>query len=304
MNKTAAVAILLSTLLVLSLAGTFFVKYANANPYFPGEVTAPPEGTKPLTITVQSPENNTYYNVTSILLSFNITVGETQPIPNAAYSSAVDVIISEVYYDADWLDGNITVYLPATNTYGSYLDNGVYTRASVEFSGVLSNIPQGEHVITVYATESGWYEGDRVFPEGCYVYQNRFNIRESWVIAFTVDNVAPKISVLLENKPYINPIALDFSLSESVLESTYCLDGQDNVTIAGNSTLPSLSVGLHNVTVYARDAAGNVGASQTVSFTVVAPNSFPVVFVVAVACGVSVAAVVGGLLVYWKKRKR
>jgi hypothetical protein len=54
------------------------------------------------------------------------------------------------------------------------------------------------------------------------------------------------------------------------------------------------------LTVYAKDEAGNVGASETILFTVNVP--FPTTLVIA---SVSTVAVVGiGLLVYFKKRKR
>jgi hypothetical protein len=92
---------------------------------------------------------------------------------------------------------------------------------------------------------------------------------------------------------------LSFSVSEPVSQITYSLDGQENVTVAGNSTLVGLSVGVHNVTVYAWDTAGNVGASETITFTV---TPFPAV-PVAAASVASVAVVIAGLLAYFKKRK-
>jgi hypothetical protein len=52
--------------------------------------------------------------------------------------------------------------------------------------------------------------------------------------------------------------------------------------------------------VYARDAFGNVGASETVSFTVDVP--FPVTMVVAPIASVAVVGV--GLILYFKRRKR
>jgi hypothetical protein len=47
----------------------------------------------------------------------------------------------------------------------------------------------------------------------------------------------------------------------------YSLDGQENVTIAGNTNLTGLSHGAHFVTVYANDTADNMGSSDTVHFT-------------------------------------
>jgi hypothetical protein len=82
------------------------------------------------------------------------------------------------------------------------------------------------------------------------------------------------------------------------------------MTIAGNTTLTGLSAGAHSVTVYAWDIAGNIGASQTIDFTVaeeqapLPPEPFPAANVVA-ASGASIAAVVAvAALVYRKKQKQ
>ena len=69
-------------------------------------------------------------------------------------------------------------------------------------------------------------------------------------------------------------------------------------------TLAGLAYGVHNVTVYAVDMAGNIGTSETISFTIAEePELFPVV-PVAAASVASVALIGVGLLVYFKKRKR
>ena len=58
---------------------------------------------------------------------------------------------------------------------------------------------------------------------------------------------------------------------------------------------------MHNVTVYAKDAFENEGASEASNFNVEEP--FPTAFVDA-ASGGSIDLIVVGLLVYFKKRKR
>jgi N-acetylneuraminic acid mutarotase len=119
----------------------------------------------------------------------------------------------------------------------------------------------------------------------------------------SIDITAPEIAVSSpENKTYYNSnVTLGFVVNETTSWMGYSLDGLDNVTVAGNTTLAGLSVGAHNVTVYAWDAGGNVGASETVTFTIA--ESFPVV-PVAVASVASIAVVGVALLVYFKKRKR
>jgi hypothetical protein len=59
---------------------------------------------------------------------------------------------------------------------------------------------------------------------------------------------------------------------------------------------------LHNITIYAKDALGNTGASETISFTVEVPELFPTTLV-ATASAASLGIVGLGLLVYFKKHK-
>ena len=126
-----------------------------------------------------------------------------------------------------------------------------------------------------------------------------------------VNSTPPEISNLsVHNQTYPAPdVALNFTLNSSASCIAYSLDKNDNVTIAGNTTLHRLSAGKHNVTVYAWDSAGNVGASETVSFTITVakesePQSEPSPLL-PVAASVTVAAVVAvTAVVYLKKRKR
>ena len=113
----------------------------------------------------------------------------------------------------------------------------------------------------------------------------------------------PSISVLSPQNMIFSTtdVSINFIVNLPTSWMGYSLDGQDNVTIAGNTTIAGLSNGLHTLTVYANDTAGNVGASETMLFTVDVP--FPTALVIA-ASGVSLAVVAAGVLVYWKKRKR
>jgi hypothetical protein len=114
----------------------------------------------------------------------------------------------------------------------------------------------------------------------------------------------PTITLLSpENKNYTpNAIPLIFTLSEPAEWIGYSLDGQAKITINGNTTITGLSSGFHTITVYANDTFGNVGASQTINFTIAKPEPFPTTL--AVVSIVSLAVVGVALLVYFKKRKR
>jgi hypothetical protein len=157
---------------------------------------------------------------------------------------------------------------------------------TISGNSTLKGLSDGAHSIIVYAMDT---IGNIVFSDTYY---------------FTIDTTFPRISVQSpENKTYsttynTTDVALNFTVNESVSPITYSLDGLDNVTIAGNTTLTGLPNGEHHVTVYATDIAGNIGASETIYFSVTSP--FPSTLIATAAVSATLAA--AGLLVYFRKR--
>ena len=133
--------------------------------------------------------------------------------------------------------------------------------------------------------------------------QDRYPLMNPWHPTIPFDTLPPSIAVSSpENKVYnASSVPLVFSIYEPASWMGYSLNGQDNVTVAGNTTLSGLPNGSYNVTVYVTDRAGNTGASETVSFSVDVPEPFPTLLV-ASASGVSITAVAACLLYYRKKR--
>jgi hypothetical protein len=118
---------------------------------------------------------------------------------------------------------------------------------------------------------------------------------------FGYGTIPPAVSVVSpENTNYTSSnVSLAFTVNKPASWMGFSLDGQDNVTITGNTTLSELSSGLHNVTVYAKDSFENTGASETITFGIV--ESFPTMLVAVTAVAVAVVSV--GVLVYFKKRR-
>jgi len=146
-----------------------------------------------------------------------------------------------------------------------------------------------DDVLYAIGGDSAWYFGV-------------FGVNEQYT-PFGYGTIPPVVDVVSpENQRYnVTSVLLDFTVNKAVSWMGYSLDGQETFTITGNTTLSGLSNGLHNVTVYARDEFENMGASETVSFSVEVP--FPVVPVAAVS--VATIAVMGAvLLVYFRRRKR
>jgi hypothetical protein len=117
---------------------------------------------------------------------------------------------------------------------------------------------------------------------------------------YVLEGTPPKISVLSPaNETYDNSsVNLVYAVDKPVNWICYSIDGKLNETITGNATLTELSSGLHSMTVYAQDVFGNIGASETIYFTIIEP--FPTLIVVSVT--VDVVSI--GLLVYFKKRTK
>jgi parallel beta-helix repeat protein len=130
--------------------------------------------------------------------------------------------------------------------------------------------------------------------------QDRHPLMKPW----EPDVVSPRISVSSpENKTYTNGnVTLIVYTSEPTSKISYSLDGQDNVTIAGNITLNEMPNGSHNLILYATDNAGNTGASETITFSMTVPDPFPTEL--AAVAGVSIGFVSVGFVVYSVKFKR
>jgi hypothetical protein len=84
------------------------------------------------------------------------------------------------------------------------------------------------------------------------------------------ESLGPVIDILYpKNETYTERnVPLIFTVSELPSWIGYSLDGQANVTIAGNTTLTSLVDGSHYVVVYANSTDGAMGVSNTVHFQV------------------------------------
>jgi hypothetical protein len=299
--KKATLALTLATLLFSAVAGARFVNLTEANPYhhiwlYEGDVS-PDRSTEPPTILILSSENHTVHAVDTISLSLNVSIGNS--------STASSMVLDEIYCETDWQPNNLSIYKYSWDPrlYPSAPPRKTEFSKTINFTG----IPDGNHTVVVYAIESGNYVTHRG-PLGsglnaisyAYYYVD-FNITGSSVVSFTVDTTAPSVSVLsLKNKTYYtSDLPLNFTVNEPVSKIAYSLDGQENVTIAGNTTLTGLSEGEHNLTVYATDFANHTSASETIHFTVEVPEPFLTTLVPA-----SVAVIGVGLLVYFKKRKR
>jgi len=140
--------------------------------------------------------------------------------------------------------------------------------------------------------------------------QDNYPLMNPIAIPEFIDITPPNISIISpENKTYrVSDVPLTFTVSKPFSWIGYSLDGQANVTIAGNTTLTGLSDGSHSLTVYAEDIDGNVGASETIYFTIEVGSEgtsqiehLPATWI---AAAIAITAIGGAtLLVYFTKSK-
>jgi hypothetical protein len=269
-KRAMTLTLILAFLFASSVIGTMFVYSGNANVY---PILGPtPDDAETPNLTVLSPTNNTAYNPNSLQLSFNVTT--------------TDLPLYFIWYKTDWQQNT-------THVYNLYTTRD--TLYQISYIENLTKIPEGNHSITITASD----HGSSPDQASWWVY---FVKSVSSTINFTVDSTSPTISIIsIKNKTYTtSDIPLHFAVNEQCSRMSYALDGLENVTVDGNLTL-YLPNGNHALTVYATDEVGNVGASETISFSVNAP--FPIAFVAA-ASAASIATIAAGIAVNWKKRKR
>jgi parallel beta-helix repeat protein len=120
---------------------------------------------------------------------------------------------------------------------------------------------------------------------------------------YAIKTTPPRIEVLTPlNQQYNESVVpLTFRVDKEADWMGYSLDGQANVTVGGNQTLPDVSDGEHTLVVYANDSYGNMN-SQTISFTVSMPEA--PVLPIAIILVISAVAIGVGLAIYFKKHRQ
>ncbi len=237
----------------------------------------------PSGITLYSPLNTTY---NSQYLTLNLT------LYSAGQMGQIDPQVSMNYS----IDGkyNGSVPLEVSNP-------GLHV---VTNAAGLVNLPKlsvGSHCLTIHLLGRNQVG---LNSYSYYLYTVYFSIRgpPKILLLSPTKNATFEVTNIASLK-----VPLNFTV-DNASQLSFSLDGQLNATITGNYSLTDLPSGLHNVTVYAWDSAGNVGVSENVNFTItVLQGSAPEFesFILPLALSVvSVVAVAAVALIYSKKRKR
>jgi len=270
MKRIALALMLISALIVSTIAGVYWINLAEANPSPFANCNS-----SFVTVSVLSPENKTY-DTNNIQVT--VTAGAFPGVWVVSYS----------------LDGGSFTEVAPGHPLGHTFNETIW----------INQLSKGSHNIVAKATAMANN------PEGIVTANSQvyFTITKEAlppdVTAPEITIFSP------QNKTYSEiPIPLNFSVNEPNCLISYKLDIQELVEISCNTTLIGLSYGSHNLTIYATDAVGN-GGFQTVIFTLgefwegtPLPESFPTVTVAAVSSVVLVVINGAGLAVYLKKAR-
>jgi hypothetical protein len=286
MKKTAFALILMFTLLLLVANGISVVRLVKANPFgfYSIETDTPPS------IHIDSPLDKAYINNGNVLFNFTIS-----PPKNWAPHKQ---IVNKVDYSVDGKSAKTIFLNSSLFEFYPYRQNGKERLAKpFSYSIFLENLTDGNHIVRMFVKYTGYFYRQFMMT----VTEGHPERVVYAMVSFTLDTVSPAIEILsIENRTYYeSDLQLNFALNEDFCNASYVLDGE-NVPVAGNLTLSDLPVGNHNLTVYAYDIAGNIGASNTIAFAV---ESFPSSLVIASSIPVAVILIGLSLLFHRIKRK-
>lgn len=224
-------------------------------------------------------------------------------------------------YDSESDTWTTAMSPPSSNSGGAAeATSGIISPKRIYLFGLPANLKQGEAqgFVRVYNPETDSWE------YGAHNAMNRYNfgvasLNETFYVIgghtytfpgnFTpskgVDlyipighgNQPPEVKFLtLANQTYNqSTVSITFTTNKPFSWIGYSLNERENMTITGNFTINDLPNGTHTLTVYANDTLGNMGASETIVFTVI--DQFPSTFAIGIiAIGIIITAALSLLL--------
>jgi len=224
-------------------------------------------------------QNNTRLSVGVYRLQVNATDASNNVNSTSINVSVVDTTIPTVIASSP-SDNHIfnvsTVSFSFTDS-----DNALTNNCSLYIDGALkqSNETTNASGVTTTITQSSIANGAHTWNITC---SDGFNTGASATMHFTVDTVAPSVSIQSPSGTYnSSSVALDYTAIDSGTGVANCSYKLDNGSVipeptCQNVTLSGVSEGAHAVTVYATDNAGNTNSTSSLFFIDSLPPSISI----------------------------
>jgi hypothetical protein len=320
--KKSFIAVVTILFLVSSvLAEMQVAKVAEANPIpYPSTPS-----TELPTLVVRSPKNySDYYAENTFKLDFIIIKPESW---NTYYNKMgirfpiIGVCMFHVYLDGT--PNRLLERFPRSDT-------------ATDYTAIFSNLTDTEHVVNIVVITGAYYESQYTEKNGEIITGGKTN--DTYItqtMHFQIESNSKTVSFqeypqVISRDPYPNPptpipliispqntnyttgniaqftLPLNFAFNATASWIGYSLDNQTRITINGNDTLSQLSIGSHNITLFASGIFGNMGISNTTNFTIakqVVPNSGFQPIPLALPIVVFVVVLVVGVILHKRRKK-
>jgi hypothetical protein len=315
-NKSVA---RIAVILLLISLSVIEVEVAEANPIpYPSTPS-----TELPTLVVRSPKNySDYYADGTFKLDFIII----QPESWNTYYTKMGIRLPII--------GQCMLYLYLDGTH-NFPQRFPRSSTVTDYTATFSNLTGTEHVVQIVVVARAYYEAYYTRNDETITTGNTNNTYITQTIHFQLEPDSKVVSFqeypqAVSKDPYPNPptpipiiispqntnyttnniaqftLPLTFAINATVSWIGYSLDNQTRITIHDNKTLSELSIGSHNITLFASDIFGNMGISNTTNFTIteqVAPNSDFQPILLALSFVIFIVVLVVGVILY-KRRKR
>ncbi len=240
--------------------------------------------------------------------SFNMTYRDTMPL-NCTLDlqqndSIVSMYIDQIGYSID--NGSPKgLTIPFSSIRHEF--SSIYDVFPISFQGTIaiSNLSNGIHQLTLFA--NGGCNIDNINPTSWNTSLAPINFSVYNSPPPSIVTFSPKSGSYITNNVTLGSIPLNFSVDKTTSWKGYSLDNQGNVTLTGNSTLTGLAYGNHTLEIFANDTVGNMGASQTVNFSIEKPPPTETIgsniIIAVIAVSIAIICLVAVLLLYRRHRK-
>ena len=253
--------------------------------------------TTPPTVTITSPANNKYFNVGTVEFSFIIT---DNLAPNTTYTSSLgngtalnDTTISTIFLDLsdgiyDWgvtatdPSGNkasasvtftvdttppdVNLISPANTTYNSTSIPLNYTSSDTNLLSIWYSYNGGGATLTSNISFTALNNQQSTLT----LYANDLaGNTASTAVTFTVDTIPPDVNIIspANTTYYTTSIPINYTSSDTNLQTTWYQYNSTNTTLTANITLTALNNQESTLILWANDTAGNINSTST-TFTV------------------------------------